>query len=323
MRQAALPSKLMLVAILAMPLGAAAQTAASDEPPSTDLAPPAAVPRRYTLVEDFTADTLAAGEFKIGADAQVGLTERFMIGTDVIATMLGAPTVGLKAEVWQSGTHRLSLGLRGAYLSRNTALWGHLKDNFKALDARIVRPSISWTRTLSPRLKIHTFFAKGLGKMHAVLSNEGQRQLWQAKHPGSDYEHRDLETNAPAGESEHNTGTNQVHATSQHSALAQKTIQVQSIAGLAQERFQLTGEFIRSSGNKILVTSDIEQSRLESLRSNFFRLTIGHQWIWTSFQMRMGLGPQYYVVTGTDLDAEVINQSGWTPASDISFYWRF
>jgi len=323
MRQAALPSKMILVLALGLPLQAGAQTGASEEPPSLGQAPPAAASRHYTLVEDFTADTLAAGEFKIGADVQVGLTERFMIGTDAFATILGAPTIGLKAEIWQSGAHRLSFGLRGAYLSRNTALWGHLKDNFQALDARIVRPSLSWTRTLSPRLKIHTFFAKGLGKMHAVLSSEGQRQLWETKHPGSDYEHRDLETNAPAGESAHNTSTNQAHSTSQHSALAQKTIQVQSIAGLAQERFQLTGEFIRNSGNKILVTSDIEQNRLESLRSNFFRLTVGHQWIWTNFQMRMGLGPQYYVVTGTDLDAEVINQSGWTPASDISFYWRF
>ena len=83
------------------------------------------------------------------------------------------------------------------------------------------------------------------------------------------------------------------------------------------------GEFSRSSGNKVLVTSDIEETRIEALKSNFFRLTVSHQWIWTNFQMRIGFGPQYYVVGGTDLDGEVINQSGWTPASDISFYWRF
>ncbi|MCX6110740.1 MAG: hypothetical protein NTZ90_14190 [Proteobacteria bacterium] len=331
MRQATLPPKLLLVASCVLPLSSAyAQSeappeaaAAAAEPPPPLPAPAEAAPGRYTLIEDFTADTLAAGEFKIGADAQFGLTGRVMIGTDAIATVLGAPTLGLKVDVWDHGAHRVALGLRGAYLSRNTALWGDLKEQFRALDARIVRPSVSWTRTLSPRLKLHTFFAKGLGKVHAVLSNEGQRQLWQAKHPGSDYDHRDPATNAPAGASGHDTSTNQAHSTSQRSALAQKTIQVQSIAGLAQERFQLTGEFSRSSGNKVLVTCDIEETRIEALKSNFFRLTVSHQWIWTNFQMRIGFGPQYYVVGGTDLDGEVINQSGWTPASDISFYWRF
>ena len=77
---------------------------------------------------------------------------------------------------------------------------------------------------------------------------------------------------------------------------------MQSITGLAQERFQLTGEFTRASGNKVLVTTRIEQTEFEKLKSNFFRLTAAHQWIWSSFQMRLGVGAQYYVLSGRDLD---------------------
>ena len=86
------------------------------------------------------------------------------------------------------------------------------------------------------------------------------------------------------------------------SSLTQQSIQVQSITGLAQERFQLTGEFTRRNGNKVLVTSRIEQTQFEDLTSNFFRLTAAHQWIWPSFQMRLGIGLQYYVMSGRDLD---------------------
>jgi hypothetical protein len=100
-------------------------------------------------------------------------------------------------------------------------------------------------------------------------------------------------------------------------------VQVQSITGLAQERFQLTGEFTRASGNKVLVTSRIEQTEFEKLKSNFLRLTVAHQWIWSHFQMRVGIGAQYYVLSGRDLDDELIDESGVLPASDIAFYWRF
>jgi hypothetical protein len=105
--------------------------------------------------------------------------------------------------------------------------------------------------------------------------------------------------------------------------LTSQSIQVQSITGLAQERFQLTGEFSRRNGNKVLVTSRIEQTEFEELKSNFFRLTTAHQWIWSSFQMRLGIGLQYYVLSGRDLDGEQIDAAGVQPASDIGFYWRF
>jgi hypothetical protein len=284
------------------------------------------------LVEEFTAETLEQGEFKIGTDAEYGVTRRLMIGTDLITSALGAPTLQGKYRVWEQGPHSIALGFRAANLTKETLLWGHAGEYYDRLSARMVRPQISWSRQLSPRLTLHTFWSKGLGKIKAKLSEKGRRDLWEAKHPGSSYDERDTLTQEPSspaassaaeGETTSNQTTNRERAASERSSLTTRTTQVQSITGLAQERFQITGEFVRDDGNKILVTSRIEQTELEQLRSSAFRMTVAHQWIWTSFQMRLGVGAQYYSLSGRDLDGEITDDAGLAPASDISVYWRF
>lgn len=289
---------------------------------------------RFTLVEEFTADTLTEGEVRIGTDVDLGLGDDVMIGTDVVALAVGATSLQAKARIYQRGAHRVSLGVRAAYLSQSTLLWGSVNEHFEELEARIVRPQIAWTNEVSPRLRLHTFWAKGFGTIDARLSDKGRRKLWETKHPGADYEQRDKQTQKPADQTdstvdeqaanpEGESTTNQEKASAKQSALTSRSIQVQSITGLAQERFQLTGEFSRTSGNKVLVTTRMEQTTFMDLKSNFLRLTVAHQWIWTSFQMRLGVGLQYYVMSGRDLDDEQINESGVQPASDIAFYWRF
>jgi hypothetical protein len=174
-----------------------------------------------------------------------------------------------------------------------------------------------------------------------MLSEKGRRKLWETKHSGSDYDSRDQRTQEPrpkptttstspeepSGKTEEETDMtatkeNQEKVASETSSLTSQSLQVQSVSGLSQERFQLTGEFSRANGNKVLVTSRIERNDIEELRSNFFRLTIAHQWIWPQFQSRLGMGLQYFVLTGRDLDGELIDTAGVQPASDISFYWR-
>lgn len=306
-------------------------------PPAPAAPAPEPRDRRYTLVEEFTAESLEAGEIKIGTDLEAGLGGGVMIGTDVIALAVGATTLQGKVKVWESGEHRVALGVRAAYLSKKTLLWGSVNEHFDELDARIVRPSVAWTNVLSPRLKLHTFWAKGFGKIRAKLSEKGRRKLWETKHPGADYEQRDETTQepkaAPSPDETPDDGTDEPapsttsnqekDAEAKKSALTSQSVQVQSITGLAQERFQLTGEFDRAGGNKVLVTSRIEQTEFEKLKSNFFRLTVAHQWIWSTFQMRLGVGAQYYVLSGYDLDDEKIDEAGMQPASDIGFYWRF
>ena len=283
---------------------------------------------RYRLVEEFTAATLEPGEVKIGTDLDYGVASdgRWMVGTDLVATALGVPSATVKWLAYNNGEHEVAIGVRGAYLNKNTLFWqalGNIKDHYATLDARVVRPSVSWTNTLSPRLRLHTFWAKGLGKVSASLTEKGRRALWSTKHPGADYDSRDPSTQAPTSSSTTATSQNQAKASASQDSPTRETIQVQSIAGLAQERFQLTGEFKRASGNKVLITSRIEETRIEKLRAEFFRLTLAHQWIWPAFQMRLGVGAQYYVMSGQDLDGETADQAGWQPASDVAFYWRF
>lgn len=283
------------------------------------------------LIEEFTAETLQAGDIKIGSDLEFGMTDNVMIGTDVVAMALGVSTLQAKYKINEGERHQFALGLRTAYLNGKTLLWGSVNDHFDKLDARIVRPSLAWSHNVSSRLKIHTFWAKGFGKINAKLSEKGRRRLWESKHPGDDYENRDKDTQEPTAGTDNedpanpdeptDTTSNQEKEAGKKSSISQQSIQVQSIAGLAQERFQLSGEFSRKNGNKILVSSRIEQSQFEELKSKFFRLTAAHHWIWTKFQMRLGVGVQYYVVSGNDLDGEKIDEAGIGPASDIVFYW--
>jgi hypothetical protein len=312
---------------------AATHAAAAMPAPAATPAPTGASHHHHgILVEEFTADTLDAGETKLGTDVEVGLTPNVMIGTDAVALLLGATTLAAKAQVLDVGEHRVALGVKAAYLSKSTLLWGSVDEHFRKLDARIVRPSISWTNELSPRLKLHTFWAKGFGTIHAELSQKGRRRLWETKHPGADYDARDEQTQAPSttahpraeGEDTDKADgdVNQEKIPTEKSTLTAQSVQVQSITGLAQERFQLTGEFERRSGHKVLVTSRIEQTAIEDLKSQFFRLTAAHQWVFTTFQIRLGVGVQYYVLSGRDLDGEAIDEAGVQPASDIAFYWR-
>ncbi len=339
MRQPNLLTLLLLAAqglvtsLTALPQADAA--AASSEPLATELHP------RFTLVEEFTASTLGRHEFKIGTDLDGGVTDRWMVGTDMTALVVGVATFQTKFLIASQGSHLWAFGLKLAALDRDTLLWGSAREHFISLSARVIRPSVSWTQQLSPRLKLHTFWAKGLGRVQVQLSEKGRRKLWETKHSGSDYDSRDKRTQEPRpkptttpaspestsekAEGDGDTSApkeNQEKVASETSSLTSQSLQVQSVSGLSQERFQLTGEFTRANGNKVLVTTRIERNDIEELRSNFFRLTVAHQWIWPQFQSRLGVGLQYFVLTGRDLDDELIDTAGVQPASDISFYWR-
>jgi len=291
---------------------------------------------RYTLVEEFTAATLPKGEFKIGTDFDGGLRDDLMIGTDVIALAVGVATVQTKFQILESDQHSLAVGFKFAALDRDTLLWGNAREHFARLSGRTLRPSISWTHQISPRLKLHTFWAKSLGRVRMELSEKGRRKLWETKHPGSDYESRDVTTQVPEKKNNDNdhkeengpeenpsaSHANQEKIASETSLLTAQSLQVQSVSGLSQERFQLSGEWTRVGGNKVLISTRLERNDIEELKSNFFRLTAAHQWIWPVFQIRLGAGLQYFVLSGRDLDGELIDTAGFQPASDVTFYWR-
>ena len=230
-----------------------------------------------------------------------------------MSTMIGAPTILAKWNFMINGADAVAAGIKLAYLDRETILWGNVKRHCDELDAKTVNPSLSWSRKLSPRLTLHTYWSTGIGKVKARLSNYGQRKLWESKYPEGNYDDRN----------ENPDQDNRQKEQSNSDSLTRRSLQVQSVTGLTGDQFQITGEFKRGRNKKILLTSRIERSEIETLKSNGFRLTAAQQWIWNNFHFRFGIGLQYRVISGQDLDGEIIDDTGMEPASDIDFYWRF
>ena len=83
----------------------------------------------------------------------------------------------------------------------------------------------------------------------------------------------------------------------------------------------MTAEWERNSGDRILLSSRIERTRLEQIETLSMRLTLSQQWAGNGFNLRVGAGPEFSIIDGVDLDSEVIKTSGWLPAADLALYW--
>lgn len=309
---------------------------------SSDEANTAIYQGNYTLVEEFTANTLGRSEFKLGSEIEAGITDKLMAGADTWSLFMGIPTGHGKFLVYQNEHHKVAVGIKSVWLTLgNLADFAPAKDYFRYLNAKIIRPSISWTNSLSPRLKLHTFWAARIGKVEAELSEKGQRRFWEAKHPGGDYETRttdspdglgddpsptpasNSETTAGGADDEVKSDKNQAQKGERLSAVSRRTLELQSLFGLSTDRFQIAGEYVRNNGNKILFSTRIERMAMEKLKANSLTLTIAQQWVAGSFQFRLGIGVQYLSLTGRDLDGEQVDEAGITPVPQVAFYWRF
>jgi hypothetical protein len=329
------PTKLILIT----PTGAEAAAVSEN---GSDV--PVAVDRKYQLVEEFTAPTLQQYEFKIGSDFEVGLTDRIMLGTDSWSTVMGIPTGTTKVGIFENGQHQVSLGLRAIWLTLgNLSDFAPAKDYFRYLNAKVFRPSIAWTNNLSPRLKLHTFWAVRVGKVEAELSEKGQQRFWEAKHPGGDYATRTKDagdslgdTGAPTADSgtvgaevpeetpaDVKSVKNQEKKSEKLSDISRRTLELQGLFGLSTDRFQITGEYIRNDNTKVLFSSRMERLAMEKLKANSLSLTVAQQWITGTFQFRLGIGVQYLALTGQDLDGEEVDEAGISPVPQVAFYWRF
>ncbi len=277
-------------------------------------APKTADPNRLTLVEYFTANTLGQGEAKVGLDLSYGLSHEFMVGTDFTPLSVGIMMAYGKLKIKDWSNHRVALGLMASYFDKRTALWGAYADRFDRWDVQYIRPSISWTNALSPRLNLHTYWGTGLVRGHANLNSSGRRSLWEAKHPGQDWQSRD-----PGQDQTPSSTPEEIKS----SAISYKALQIQNLTGILKDIFQITGEFLRDDDKKVLITSRVENCVAESLHSNSIRFTAAQQWIFDEFQLRLGLGFNYQIYSGQDWDGKIIEDSGIVPATDIDFYWRF
>ena len=273
--------------------------------------------RPTDIVDEFTAKPLERGQFRLGTEIEYGFTSNILAGFDLIATAIGIPTILAKYRFFMRGDDEVALGLRGALLDKKMLLWGSANKSFDELSARYIRPAIIWSNRISSRLSLHTSYAQGFGEFTAELSPQGKRKLWESKHPDGDYESRETKTSTEPLEG----SGNQEKQSNQTDSFAQRTLQVSSISGIMVDSFQMTGEITRTSGHKVLVATRFERMELNDLKASNMRLTASQQWLWSQFQLRVGLGLQYIVISGRDLDRETIDEAAVLPATELKFYW--
>ena len=250
-----------------------------------------------SLPEEWTASVLSAKSFSLGTITEIGAGAGLQAGVDPAAVAVGAKTLHLKWQLPRFGEDDWAIGFKYLILSRKTLWWGDLNKYFDKLEAKVLRPSIAWSNRVSKHLIIHSFWASGIGKTNAELSSYGLAELSRKK--------------ATSGDD--NT----------HYELASRTMQLQSIAGLTEDRFQVTAEWERRSGERILLSTRLERTRLEALEAFSARITLAQQWTADGLNLRLGAGPQYAVLSGKDLDDEPINASRWMPAADLAIYWVY
>ena len=251
--------------------------------------------RRSPIIDEWTASVLPPGQFAAGSLLEGGLGYGLMVGSDPAALALGARTIQGKFQLPGFGEDDWSVGLKYVSFSRRSLWFGDTSKWFDKLDVKVYRPSIAWSNRISHRLIIHSFWASGFGRSEASLSPYGRERLNEAKH-----------------------GTGK---SGDGHAFANRTMQMQSLAGFTEDRFQMSGEWERVSGERIILSSRFERTRLEQLETFSVRMTLAQQWAADGFNLRLGAGTQYSILSGNDLDGEKINDSGWLPAADFAMYW--
>jgi hypothetical protein len=258
---------------------------------------PDAAPATFSIAEEWTANVLPARSFSIGSILETGLGSSIALGIDPAALAIGAKTLHIKWQVPKLGEDDWAVGLKYVHLSRKNLWWGDVSKHFEILDAKVLRPSISWSNRVSKHLVIHSFWAIGIGETDAALSPYGLAELDRHKedlnHPDRQYE------------------------------IASKTMQFQSLAGLTEDRFQVTAEWERGPGERILLSTRLERTRLESLDTFSARITLAQHWVADGLNLRLGAGPQYSILSGSDLDDKPINATRWLPAADLAVYYIY
>jgi hypothetical protein len=283
----------LVTGLIAGWLGLCLASAASGQ---TD--PHAAMPsraERSPIIEEWTASILDAGHTALGSVIEVGTGLHAMMGADPAALALGAKTAQMKLQLPSFGEDDWAIGVKYIAISRKSMWWGDLDRRFSRLSAKVIRPSLAWSNRVSQRLIIHSFWASGFGASEAELSPYGTQKLYEAKH----------------GSGKGGDG---------HS-FANRTMQMQSLAGFTEDRFQMSAEWERNSGDRILLSTRFERTGLEQLHTFSVRLTLAQQWSADGFNLRLGGGPQYSMLSGKDLDGEDIKAAGWLPAADFAIYW--
>lgn len=291
----------MTALIISYCLGFATASLAQNEP----------VAPLSSLLSKTTSGYVPDGVWKIGPETEYGLTPRMGIGVDLPAFVAGATNLFARGEVWQNGRQSLSLGLDLVRMNRDSLFWGSQKDNFAKLNVTGVRPRLVFSHAVSERLIVHSSWEAGSGKGDVELSDDGKRRLWKKKYPDADYDTRD-ENGHPRRED-----GSRMH---ENYNITHRSLLLQSLLGLAQERFELTGEIQRTPTETLVLAAHVARFDLADLRADRFGCSLSQQWRGPKVGFRVGIGVLYQVVSGRDLDDEKIDDGRFLPTADLDFF---
>lgn len=278
----------------------ASQSEASDPEPTS------------TLIQKTTSGYLPAGTLRLGFQSDYGLSDRALIGTEMPALLAGAFNIYGKAQVWQNGRNSLSIGTDLVYTSRDTLLWGGQQDNFERLNIHGIHPRLVFTQALSSRLLLHSSWGAGWDRGDLELSDAGKRRLWRSKYPNGDYEARTGDGKPPS---------NNGQKLEEDFSITHRSLLLQSLLGFAQERFELSGEILRSPRETLLISAHIARFNREELKAQRLGLSLAQQWRSPRFGFRIGVGALYQVLSGRDFDDEAIEDARWLPTTDLDVFF--
>ena len=183
----------------------------------------------------------------------------------------------------------------------------------------MLRPDIAWTENLSSSFQLHFYLSYGIGNISAELNEEGKKRSLEEKYPNSSYSDKDLNSDKiDANEEEQNQEDN----LNKVSDITRRFVAIQSILGLATDRFQISGEFIRTGGKKIIVASRIDRLKLENYDSILSGLQSHNSGLEVPFSSKLGIGVINLNISGIDLDGEKVEEKMIRPVSELNFYWR-
>jgi hypothetical protein len=274
----------------------------------------AVTPLRSTLLQKTSSGYLNKGQVRVGVSTDFGISDSVIVGSELPGLAVGALNINGKAKVWESGPRELSLGLDLIKIDRNSLLWGSETQRFKNLDVEVVHPRLILTQTLSRRLLVHSAWGKGFGRQELELSASGKRKYWRKKYPNGDYENR---------KKDGHPSTSDDSRLVENYSVTHRSLLLESFLGMAQERFELVGEILRSPTETLILTAHVAQIHVEDLTAKRMGFTFAQQWRTETFGFRAGIGVIYQAVDGTDFDDEKINDARFLPTGDFDFFVLF
>lgn len=297
-----LPSAVLMTAlIISFCWGFATASQAQNEPPAP----------LSRLITRTTSGYVPEGLWKLGPQTEYGLSQAAGIGVDIPSLVAGASNIYGRAQFWQNGRQSLSLGIDLVYMSRDSLFWGSQKKNFEKLEVSGVHPHLVFSHAISDRLIVHSAWEGGIGNGDVELSKSGKRRLWNKKYPHADYDTRDFN-----GHPVREDGTR----LEENYSITHRSLLLQSLLGLAQERFELTGEIQRTPSETLILAAHVARFDLADMRADRFGISLSQQWRGPRVGFRIGVGVLYQVISGRDLDDEVVDDGRFLPTADLDFF---